>query len=192
MAVKGRQERFGIAASYAKAVYELAAEQGREDQVRLQMEHLAGTLKSRPALSRFFASPVVTTVQHQDLLDQLAGQMDDLVRGVLAVMNRRKRLGLVEELVSAFFAEYDRQRSRIPTRVTTAVPVDEDQKVRIRDTLAVYLEGNPIIDYQVDRSIIGGFVARAGDVLIDGSVRAQLARITNALIARGEDEVQGG
>jgi len=159
--------------------------------VRGQIECLR-TAADDPAMVGFFESPAVTTLQRQAVLEQLADGFDPLAFGLLTVMNRRNRLGLIGELAETFFDEDNNRRGRVPTRVTTAVAVDDDQMEEIRRAIAKYLGREPVIEHQIDSSIIGGFVAQAGSVLIDGSVRAQLETIRNRLVMRGENEVQSG
>ena len=192
MAAEDRQDRLRIAASYAEALYDLAVEKERLDTVRSQIEGMQSVLSANPMLKQFFESPTVRTHQRQRLVDQLAEQLDPLVIGVLTVMNRRNRLGVLAALGEAFSAEDDRRLGRVPTRVTTATAIDADQMAEIRRPIGRHIGAEPMIEHRIDPSILGGFVARAGDTLMDSSVRTQLATAKEQFIVRGEDEIQSG
>jgi F-type H+-transporting ATPase subunit delta len=187
-----RDERRRVGAGYALALYELAAEQGRLDEVRADVAQLGRALSEAPDVVHFISAPAIRTSQRQQVIDQLSAGLDDLVAGALTVMNRRGRLAAMPELVAAFAAQDDKRQGRIPTSLVTATPVAEVVLARIRSALARFLRREPIITAKVDPAILGGFVARAGDTLIDASVRTQLATVKSRLLERGQDEVQSG
>lgn len=192
MAAEDRHDRLRIAASYAQALYDLAVEKGRLDSVRSQVESVQSALAANPVLTQFFESPTVDARRRQRLVDQLAEQLDPLIVGMLTVMNRRNRLGVLGELAEAFAAEDDRRLGRVPTQVTTATAIDADQLAEIRRVVGKHIGAEPVIEHRVDPSILGGFVAQAGDTLIDSSVTTQLATAKEQFIVRGEDEIQSG
>jgi len=192
MPTDDRRERLQTAASYAQALHALACEKGCEGEVLKELTQLGSALATSPGLMQFLESPVVTVQQRQQFLDQLADGVSRLVYGVLTVMNRRRRLAVLGELIELYAAQQDRHLGRIPATVTTAEPVDEATMERIRQALRRYLGRDPIIEYRIDPALVGGFVARAGDVLVDASVKTQLTTVRDHLIVRGEDEVQSG
>jgi F-type H+-transporting ATPase subunit delta len=106
-------------------------------------------------------------------------------------MNRRNRLGLLPEVIRAFAEEDDRRKNRVQVALYTATPVDKNMMGEITDILRDYLLKEPMVHHQVRPEILGGFVAQAGDFLIDGSVKTKLSELQKQLIMRGEDEVQG-
>ena len=67
----------------------------------------------------------------------------------------------------------------------TALPLDEREKEAISNRLGKIAERKVAVDSQVDPSIIGGFIARIGDTLIDGSVHQKLETLKKNLIEVG-------
>jgi F-type H+-transporting ATPase subunit delta len=170
-------------------VYDLALDRNSLESVQEQMVFLRTAFSEMPALAHYLESPVVPAANRAALVQQIAPNVDAVLAGLLTVLARRDRLRLLASIVAAFFAEDDRRHNRVHTVVTTAVAVDADQIAQIRQTLAKYLKVEPIIEHRVDSSILGGFIAQAGDTLIDGSVRSQLATVMERVVARGQDEV---
>ncbi len=192
MAAEDRYERRRIAASYASALFELAQAGDAVDRIAEQLAGLRSVLEAHPELVTLFESPVVGFEDRRRLIERIGSGCDEMLAGTLAVMNRRGRLGMLPEMIAAFRDQLDRLRGRVRTRLTTATDVDETTLADIRKALGTYLKREPVITHRVDPAIMGGFVARAGDTLIDASVRTQLAMMKERLTQRGEDEVQSG
>jgi len=192
MARGNRRTRRRIAESYAQALYELASDKGRLDRIREELGELKTVLEQNVKLEQLFSSPIVKPELRRRIIDQLAGEFDPVILGLLEVMNRRGRLGLLRGLVEAFLAEDDRRQGKIPVSLTTAEEVDQTLMEEIDDALSQFLAKKPIITHRIRPEILGGFIAQAGDLLIDASVRSQLSRVRDSLLVRGEDEIQSG
>ena len=85
---------------------------------------------------------------------------------------------------------YDKLRHRIPVRLTTAEPVSAEMAASIADDLRGKLEGEPVIEQQVDPSLIGGAVLRVGDMIYDGSIANQLQEPSPKVSDRSAHEIQ--
>ena len=84
----------------------------------------------------------------------------------------------------------DQQRNIIRAKLVTADPLDAALLSQMQQTLASRLGGTPVIDNQIDPNIIGGFVLRVGDKVLDGSLAAQLQRVREQMINRSVHEIQ--
>jgi F-type H+-transporting ATPase subunit delta len=190
MAGENLQERKRISEIYARAFYDLTAQQGTTDAVLEQLRLLDELLKSEPLLRQVFDSTLVTMEEREKLLKHLDGGLDPVLHSFLSVMNRRNRLGLLPEVIGAYLSEDDVRKNRVNVKLYTASPVDKNMMDEIVDILRDYLLKEPVMSHQVRPEIIGGFVAKAGDFLIDGSVRTKIKELQKQLIMRGEDEIQ--
>ncbi|BBI65353.1 hypothetical protein HSBAA_66590 [Vreelandella sulfidaeris] len=72
---------------------------------------------------------------------------------------------------------------RVEVNVTSAYKLDSKQKTKLANALKKRLNREISITTQVDKSLIGGVILRAGDTVIDGSVRGRLNRLSEALTA---------
>jgi F-type H+-transporting ATPase subunit delta len=191
MAGENLQERKRISATYARAFYDLAVEQGDIAPTREQMGQLGELMAAEPDLVRVFESTLISAEDRDAFLEKLNGMLYPSVRSFLGVMNRRNRLGLLPEVVAAFGEEDDSRNNRVRVKLDTATEVDKDLMEQMVGILREYLLKEPIVKHRVRPELLGGFVAQAGDFLIDGSVKTKLAEIQKRLLMRGEDEIQG-
>jgi len=108
----------------------------------------------------------------------------------LKVVARHGRLDCLRAIHCQTHAAYDKLRRRIPVRLTTATPVSADMAARIVENLRGKLDGEPIVEQQIDPGLIGGAVLRVGDIIYDGSIANQLQNLRQLMSDRSTHEIQ--
>lgn len=165
---------------YAEAAFEVARADGTLDQWEEQLQVL-GALLADPVLERALTSPVVPKAQKETMLLSAFADMDARVRNFLVLLVRQDRLGLLTDIVTTFRAMLSEHRGIEVVEVTTAQPLDPDERDLVTERLASYLSRRVELETRVDPEIIGGVIARIGDRVLDGSVRGRLDRLRVAL-----------
>jgi F-type H+-transporting ATPase subunit delta len=103
----------------------------------------------------------------------------------LQLLFEKHRLAVVEGVSQAYQKMVDDLENVIRARVTAAIALDEAAQERLRRTLEQLTRSSVVMEVEEDPSIIGGIVARVGDLVLDGSVRTQLFSLKESLI-KGE------
>ena len=93
------------------------------------------------------------------------------------------RVGVLPEIADRFDALKAEVENTVDVTVTSAAALSAEQVNEIESALKARLGRNVSLSTEVDEDLIGGAVIRAGDVVIDGSVRARLEGLANALVA---------
>ena len=119
----------------------------------------------------------------------LVGQ-ESLVRNLLGVLNHNNRLWLVRPVAAAYRDLLDHRAGRVRVRVTSAVPLTDEQRGRLAETLAARLKKTPVLSVAVDPELLGGLVVRVGDQVIDSSVRTRLETLRSQLLEQGSSYVR--
>lgn len=175
MALRGSAPR-----RYARAAFELAHEQGQEDQWLPQLD-LAATTLSDPALVAALLDSELPFEQKQGIVDQLLPGLQPLVRNLVYVLIQRQRIDQLPAVRDEFRRLLNEERGIAMAVVTTAVPVDAAEQARIQQELATRTGKQLEIEMRVDPQIIGGLTARIGDTIIDGSTRGRLIALRRRL-----------
>ncbi len=168
---------------YAEAAYAVAGEQGDYDAWLAALTRVAELLRA-PLTRLALLSPAVSDEQKLAVIDELAPPPSPHVRNFLRILVDRGRLEDVEGIATAFQERLNRERGIVTAEVTTAVPLDAQLERTIAERLGSYLQHDPsriVIQSRVDPNIIGGVIARVGDILIDDSVRGRLSRLQRTL-----------
>jgi F-type H+-transporting ATPase subunit delta len=160
-----------LARPYAKAVFELAKSQARLGPWG-DMLALLAAVASQPLVEQLLESPDIPEPDKARRLSGLcADALDDRGRALVDLLARNKRLALIGE-INVQFEELKAQEERVlDVEVVSAFPLTDAQSALLRDALA----------RRVDPGLVGGAVIRAGDTVVDGSLRGRLARLAETL-----------
>lgn len=189
----GTERQAGVAAVWASAIVALAAEAGREDEVRDELDGLVALLDRDPDVEALLASPIVADETKRRLLERaLRGRTSDLLVDALQVMRRKGRLDLLRAVAAAYRAEWLRRRHRVEVRVASAVPLGDELREEVRRAAARRSGREPVLVETVEPQLLGGLVVRIGDDKFDGSVATELARPEESLLERASRELQAG
>ncbi len=190
---------------YAKALFELARERQRLDDVGRELDALAAEVAGGE-LKAFLGRPWVAPAAKRGVAAQVAEQLgvSKLTRDFLALVAAQGRANVLPEMAAAYHAMVDAERGIVRARVRTAVALTDAERQTLAGRLARALErrnatgsssaagadgghgrvSQVVIEEVVDPTLMGGFVAEIGSLILDGSLDGQLARLRQRL-ARG-------
>lgn len=173
-----------IAKRYAEAIFDLASEEDRRDAWQEDLNRLALAANDEVA-SVFFASPNVEPEQKVAVLEEyLPGSADTEVRNLARILISRRRFEAMPQIAAIFRDMVLEARGIAIAEVTTAIELTDDEMQSITSRLEGLIGQQLEVRPKVDPDIIGGFIARIGDQLVDGSVRSQLRNMRAALAQR--------
>ncbi|HEU5318463.1 MAG TPA: ATP synthase F1 subunit delta, partial [Chloroflexota bacterium] len=166
--------RTPAAKRYAEAVAAIARQENSWEQWRRDLDAVKEVVQN-PQLRVLLESPRLAAGQRGALLDQtLGGKVAANTLNLLKVMGRRGRLGLLTDMLVWFDEIADRELGVRRFVVTTAAPLDDDQRARLRQRLGGGDERTLIITERVDPSLIGGLVLQEEDIIRDFSIKTRL------------------
>ena len=174
-------ELSSLARPYAKAVFELARDAGEYAQWSDQLELLAA-IASDEAMVGLMSSPTLSEQQlTQIVLDVAKDQLSEQGQNLARLLVHNDRLPVLADILEQFQEMRDEAEQVIEARLITASEVDDVQKQSIETALSKRLGKQIKLEAEVDETLIGGAVVRAGDWVVDGSVKAQLQDLVHAI-----------
>ena len=108
--------------------------------------------------------------------------MDERGRRFIHVLADNKRLDLLAEIAAQFEVLKAAAEHVVDVKITTAVALTNEQKDAYVQALGRRFEQEVHMHVAVDPSLVGGAIVRAGDTVIDGSLRDRLTRLNEALL----------
>ncbi len=170
-----------IARPYAKAAF--AAATGRLNEWSEAL-HRAAAVVSDARVAALLDNPHVTAEQLADLISSIAGQqLDQAGRNFIRTLADNHRLECLPEVAARFDELKADAEGTIEVEVTSATPLTEALERTLTSALERRLQRNVRLRRVLDPTMIGGASVRAGDLVIDGSVRNRLERIRHQLTA---------
>ncbi|RMF96043.1 MAG: F0F1 ATP synthase subunit delta [Gammaproteobacteria bacterium] len=180
---------YAVAKPYARALFELAREQGALDGWSAFLA-TAATAAAEPALARQVDAPGADRERFAALIGDLC-QRDPEAAAVAAtaeasnflrLLAENRRLAALPDIARAFEQLKADVENRLNVVLTAATAVDEAQQARIAEALKRRFGREVSLRFELDESLIGGARLRAEDHVIDGSVRTRLAKLASALV----------
>lgn len=170
-----------LARPYANAVFALARESGELDRWARMLEYLA-VASVDPQLMVLLEAPEVAEEHKAFRLAEVCGaELNDRARKFVQVLATNKRLPLLGEIHQQFEALRALEQQSLDVEITSAFPLVESQEEALREALNRRFAKDIEITSQVDASLIGGAIIRAGDTVIDGSVRGKLEKLAETI-----------
>ncbi len=165
--------RAASAKRYAQAVFQLAREKNEVEKWRSELIVIATTL-SDPQLRAILEDPKFHLSDKEKLVRQCLPDIGQLVLNFTYLLVAKERLGILEQIVAEYEHMADSYEGLEHAKVITALPLDEKDQEKMSERLTTLTGKKIVLETEVDPNIIGGFVARIGDKLIDGSTRSKL------------------
>ena len=174
-------EQSSLARPYAKAIFELARDAGEYVQWSDQLQLL--TMITQDAdMVEVIHNPEVSEQQLAELVIDVAGeQLSEQGRNLVKLLAHNDRLAVVADINQQFLVLRDNAEQVIEAQLITATEVDDAQKKKIETALSSRLGKKIKLESSVDESLIGGAIVRAGDWVVDGSVKAQLQDLVSVI-----------
>lgn len=170
-----------LARPYAKAAFDYALEHGDLAQWSRQLGTVAAVVAVEPVAKAIDSPSLTGDAQAQLLLDLCGDELSPAVNNFLRVLAENKRLQLLDEIAAQFELYKANQEKSVDVDVTTAYPLEQALEQQLTAALKGKLQREISLNTNVDQSLLGGVLVRAGDVVIDGSVRGRLAKLARAM-----------
>jgi len=174
-------ELITLARPYAVAVYKRARETNTTVQWSEELGFLTDLLRDRQ-IAGAADHPKIDKARYADVLLDACGEgLGPETRNFVKLLVENRRLGLVQQ-ISELFRQYRAEdEGYIEVEVRSAFAMDEVEQIKLASSLGNVLRKKTYLNITVDSSLIGGIYLRAGDRVIDYSVRGQIQRMAQRL-----------
>ncbi|MCU7611111.1 ATP synthase F1 subunit delta [Anaplasma capra] len=162
---------------YARALLDVAA--GSEDSVCAGIELVHDVLIADADVRAFFSNPVTSKASKIEVLRALVGscKLSRALVGLICVVVEDGRFDLLSDVFEEFFALLRRARGRCKLEITTAAPVSAAEEKKILGIVRSECGEPETVTKRVDPTVLGGFVAKAGSLVIDASFSGHLREL---------------
>ncbi len=177
-----------VARPYAKALFDLATAERRLPEWSAALGAAAAVLADAGA-KRALANPAFDDSARAGLVGSIAGAIKggELLtsaagKNLLLLLSENDRLTALPEIAAQFDALKAEAENKVKVTVTAATTVDAGIAEQIKKALQRKLGRSVELTLAVDASLIGGAIIQADDMVIDGSVRTRLQRLTEKIV----------
>jgi F-type H+-transporting ATPase subunit delta len=170
-----------IARPYAEAAFEVAKANGDIDAWADGLGRL-GSIVDDPQIAAQIGSPNASSDQLRDLLFGIAGEgLTAHLQNLVRVLAENKRLIVLPDIARLFDQMKTAADGLRHIEITSAFPMDDSERSELAEQLKAHFGADVELTIAEDPDLIGGIKVRAGDIVIDGSLRGRLEKLTNNL-----------
>jgi len=166
-----------IAQVYARALFEVAKEQGVLDEVREQLGQFADALNEQRDLAVFFFSPYFSTEEKKDALKRIIVGAEPTFMNFLETLVERHRMPAIFRIRSRYDGLWDAENQLLPVVLTSANELDDSTVDSIGERIGEQTGKKVEMSSRVDPDILGGIVLRVGNFILDASIRNRLDQL---------------
>jgi ATP synthase F1 delta subunit len=166
-----------IAQVYARALFEVATEHDKLDEIREQLGQFADALNDNRELSVFFFSPYFSTEEKKQGLERTLDGAEPQFMNFLEALVERHRMPAIFRIRSRYEEMWDEVNKLLPVQVTSAIKLDDSVVKSIGQRIGEQTGNEIELTTVVDPDVLGGIVLRVGNFILDASIRNRLEQL---------------
>lgn len=173
---------FIISSRYANALMGMSEEKNSFESTVTDVVLIKNTLGESKELKNFLNNPIIKLNVKSDALRKIFGEhvSADTIT-FLKFLAQKGRINLLFEICNRFIELSNAKLNQIDVVVSSAVDLDENQKNEITNKLEKIINKRVMPSFKIDNGIIGGFLAKYDDTVIDASIKHQLEKLKKQL-----------
>ena len=158
---------------YSQAVFEIALETKELDKWQSDLRKIVSVVGDA-AFRALLESPKFRFDEKTRLLSERLEGIGPLALNLVRLLEARDRLGMIGDIAEEYQRLLDGYHGIERAKVITAVPLDEEDKLKLAKSLSAIIDKKVRLESEVDPGLLGGVVARVAGKLLDGSTRSKL------------------
>lgn len=166
---------------YARAAFDYASSNNVIDQWA-EMLNFCAVVADDETMKAALDQPSLNWQQSANLFSEVCGdQLDSQAKNFIKLLAENDRISLLPDIAVLYHHYKADAQGTVDAELVSALEVSEQQIEAISASLTKRLGKKVSLTTRIDESLIGGAVIRAGDMVIDGSVRGRLEKLSNSL-----------
>ncbi|MDP8256899.1 MAG: F0F1 ATP synthase subunit delta [Candidatus Alcyoniella australis] len=173
-----------VARRYARALFNIGLDDGRIEDYRQALNELAALFREDHRISEVLDNPMYDKSFRDQLIERLVSSINPEwteFANFLRLLYDKRRLGIIGDIADSFQELADREAGRLAADVISATALDDKTVERIGEALSTKLGNKVQVKVAIDASLLAGFRAQIGSLVIDGSVAGQINRLRDTL-----------
>jgi len=173
---------YNISTRYANALMALATEKNILKEVADDMQLVFNGIAGSKELRTILKSPVINPEKKEAILNSIFKEkIGDVSNSFIQFIVKKNREDIIYDILKRFKELYNIKTNRVEAYIKSSVELTEEQKSKLQSSLEEFTKKEVIPFYSIDETIIGGFVVKINDTVLDSSIKQQLNRLRKKL-----------
>jgi F-type H+-transporting ATPase subunit delta len=166
-----------IARVYAEALYEVAQDKGKLDEIHDQLGEVADAVEENRDLQVFLFSPYFSSSEKRNGIGRAVSGAEPELVNFLELLAEKHRMPAIFRIRRRYDAMWAREKRRLEVRLTSAVELPKSTVTQLGKEIEKQTGQSIELESDVDEDILGGIVLQVGNMVLDASVRNKLERL---------------
>jgi F-type H+-transporting ATPase subunit delta len=166
-----------IARVYAEALFEVAQDKGKLDEIHGQVGEVADAIAESRDLQVFLFSPYFSSAEKRDGISRAISGADPELTNFLELLAEKHRMPAIFRIRQRFDEMWAKEKRRLAVRLTSAVELPSNVVEQVGKEIEEQTGQTIELSTDVDENILGGLVLQVGNMVLDASVRNKLERL---------------
>ena len=162
------------ASRYAKATLAYANENKLSDKVAKEMQELMELYESSRQLNGLLSNPFLPNTKKQSILRSIVPNSSDVIQKLLSLLTFNNRLFLLKEVAKSYINLFNEQQGELNATVISAIPLTQNLEKQIHGKLEDFSGKKISLLNKIDKSLLGGFILKIGDMEFNSSLAYKL------------------
>ena len=169
---------------YSLALYELASESNVLSQVEDHSSSILNLISSSKDFSDLIKDPTNSQEDLLKVIDSISNdnKFESLLKNFLSFLITKRRFFYVEQILKSFIETCSQKRGELKAELKSAKELSVDEISKITDELTKNFSSKIKLNYEHDKSLIGGLIVQVGSTMVDTSIKNKLQQIENRMI----------
>ena len=159
---------------YAKATLAYANENKFSDKVAKEMQELIELHESSRQLNGLLSNPFLPNTKKQSILRSIVPNPSDVTKKLLSLLISNNRLFLLKEVAKSYINLFNEQQGELNATVISAIPLTQNLEKQIHGKLEDFSGKKISLLNKIDKSLLGGFILKIGDMEFNSSLAYKL------------------
>ncbi|MGP1928555.1 MAG: F0F1 ATP synthase subunit delta [Arsenophonus sp. NC-WZS1-MAG3] len=169
-----------VARPYAKAAFDFAVKKQLVDKWQNMLSFIDEVTRNQQ-IGELFSSLIAPETLAKIFITICGNEIDEHVRNLIRIMAENERLSTLPEVLKQYIQLRAILELTVDIEVVSATTLNEKQQFKISAAMEKRLSRKVKLNCKIDKSIIAGLIIKAGDLVIDGSVRGRIKRLIDVL-----------
>jgi len=174
-----------VAKRYTKALFALAKEEKLLEKVEGDIANFSVLNQQNKEFSALLSNPLINDKDKRSVLqDIFQGKVQDLTLNFLDLLAEKKRISILPQVAEEYKAMMLAFANKVEGELISAQKLSRDQASKIKTKVEALTGKAVLLTEKVDKNVLGGFVVKIEDWVLDNSIRYQLVKLREKLITR--------
>ena len=169
---------------YSLALFELSEENNLLSQIEDQSSSILNLIDQSEDFSNLIKDPTTSQVDLLKVINTISenNKFESLFKNFLSFLIQKRRFFFIERILKSFIEICSRKRGELKAELKSAKELSNEEIAKITEELTKNFSSKIKLNYNHDKSLIGGLVVQVGSTMVDTSIKNKLQQIENRMV----------